>query len=132
MLQVGAVQGAENRSQRGVEFAQPFLDGFAAVRNLNGLDAGVDRRRRMPNLVRQRTLLRREEQQGEYGADYFARHSSSPATKMSFGSFLPIKTRIELFFSLLLQALPRSPPIIMCTPWNTTRRGLPFIQSTPL
>ena len=34
--------------------------------------------------------------------------------------------------SLFAQGLPMSPPIIMCTPWNTTRRGLPFIQSTPL
>ena len=62
----------------------------------------------------------------------YARHSSIPAMKMSLGSFLPMNTITEPFFSFLAQGLPVSPPIIMCTPWNTTRRGLPFIHSTPL
>src|SRR4051812_2169055 len=95
----------------------------------------------MPILVRNRGLLR--EQHGEYEEDapqasharhssYFARHSSSPARKMSFGSFLPMKTSTDSFFSALVQGLPMSPPIIMCTPWKMTRRGLPFIQRMPL
>ena len=50
----------------------------------------------------------------------------------SFGSFLPMNTSIELFFSFLAHGLPMSPPIIMCTPWNTTRCFLPFIHSMPL
>ena len=48
------------------------------------------------------------------------------------GSFLPMKTSTEDFLSVFAHGLPMSPPIIMCTPWNTTRRGLPFIHSTPL
>ena len=61
-----------------------------------------------------------------------ARHWSSPAMKRSFGSFLPMNTMTDSFFSPLTHGLPTSPPIIMWTPWNTTRFGLPFIHSTPL
>ena len=65
---------------------------------------------------------------------YFApaRHWSRPAMNKSFGSFLPINTITDSFLSVFVQGLPTSPPIIMCTPWNTTRFGLPFIHSTPL
>jgi hypothetical protein len=68
------------------------------------------------------------------GAGYLApaRHWSRPAMKRSFGSFLPMNTMIDVFFSPLAHGLPTSPPIIMCTPWKTTRLGLPFIHSTPL
>ena len=61
-----------------------------------------------------------------------ARHWSRPAMNRSLGSFLPMNTITDSFFSPLAQGLPTSPPIIMCTPWNTTRFGLPFIHSTPL
>jgi len=65
-------------------------------------------------------------------SNYLARHSSRPAMKMSFGSFLPMNTRTDCFASFFAHGLPMSPPIIMCTPWKTTRRGSPFIHSTPL
>ena len=67
-------------------------------------------------------------------ARYFApaRHCSSPAMNRSFGSFLPMNTSSDDFLSPFAQGLPTSPPIIMCTPWNTTRLALPFIHSTPL
>jgi hypothetical protein len=65
---------------------------------------------------------------------YFApaRHWSRPAMNRSLGNFLPMKTMTDSFFSPLAHGLPTSPPIIMCTPWNTTRFELPFIHSTPL
>ena len=65
---------------------------------------------------------------------YFApaRHWSRPAMNKSLGSFLPMNTITDSFFSPLTHGLPTSPPIIMCTPWNTTRLALPFIHSTPL
>src|SRR5258708_5876788 len=96
----------------------------------------------MPILVRERRLLREQDgendedapQAGQHARDssYFARHSSSPARKMSLGSFLPMKTSTDAFFSALVHGLPMSPPIIMCTPWKTKRGGLPFIQRMPL
>ena len=61
-----------------------------------------------------------------------ARHWSRPAMNRSFGSFLPMNTITDSFFSFFSQGLPTSPPIIMCTPWNTTRLALPFIHRTPL
>ena len=61
-----------------------------------------------------------------------ARHWSRPAMNRSFGSFLPMNTITDSFFSFFNQGLPTSPPIIMCTPWNTTRLALPFIHRTPL
>jgi len=45
--------------------------------------------------------------------DYLAMHSSRPAMKRSLGSFLPMKTTSDCFFSILPHALPISPPIIM-------------------
>src|SRR5688572_13568216 len=61
-----------------------------------------------------------------------AKHCSMPARNRSRGRFLPMNTMTDSFDSPFGHGLPRSPPIIMCTPWKTTRRGLPFIQSTPL
>src|SRR5438105_15653683 len=96
----------------------------------------------MPILVRDRRLLREQDGEDEEDApqagqharhsSYFVRHSSSPARKMSFGSFLPMKTSTDCFFSALVHGLPMSPPIIMSTPWKTTRCALPFIQTMPL
>src|SRR5204862_1943577 len=112
-----------------------------ALRRLFRLSA-ERRARGVPVLMRKRRLLREQDGKDEedapeatqHGRDssYLARHSSSPARKMSLGSFLPMKTSSDCFFSALVQGLPMSPPIIMCTPWKTTRRGLPFIQRMPL
>lgn len=118
--------GAEHVAEQIVQVAQ--LLARRALGILRGLAAA-----RVPELVRERRLLREQDRADEQDAgDYLARHSSRPARKMSFGSFLPMNTITERFFSDFAQGLPRSPPIIMCTPWNTTRSFLPFIQSTPL
>ncbi len=143
-----AAQCSEHRTQRGVETAHRGITravtlGVAIV-DIARRKAGLRRVRgaQVPDRMRERGILRKqkrcyEDDPPSLGHDrhtmpYFARHSSRPARKRSFGSFLPMNTRMECFFSALVQGLPMSPPIIMCTPWNTTRRGLPFIHSTPL
>src|SRR5690349_18353727 len=114
--------GAEHRAEQVVQVAQ--LSGFLRRRG---------RIRAVPQVVRQRGLLPEQYRADEEDArGYLARHSSRPAMNRSFGSFLPMNTITDCFFSALPQGLPTSPPIIMCTPWNTTRSFLPFIHSTPL
>ena len=118
--------GAEHVAEQIVQVAEVL-----AGRALGILRSGAAAR--VPEVVRERRLLRDQHRADEQNAgDYLARHSSSPARKMSFGSFLPMNTITERFFSFFAQGLPTSPPIIMCTPWKTTRSFLPFIQSTPL
>src|SRR5213075_3148064 len=117
---------AENGAQRGVEIAEEILLWrFAVARRLVGMHD--ERRGIVPGLVRDAARLREEQRDDEQQAPehlHFARHSSRPAMKMSFGRFLPMNTRIDSLLSCFAHGLPMSPPIIMCTPWNTTRRGL--------
>ncbi len=61
-----------------------------------------------------------------------ARHCSSPCTKRSWGRLRPMKTSTLARRSAGSHGLPRSPPMSMCTPWNTTRCGLPSRWRTPL
>src|SRR5581483_10282656 len=131
-----AARDAEHRAEEIVQVAQAIalrrLAGVGAERGLRGV----------PILVRERRLLReqhgddeqRTPEAAEHGAGFYAqaRHSCRPATNRSRGSFLPMKTRSDCFFSPFPHGLPMSPPIIMCTPWKTTRRALPFIQRMPL
>ena len=120
----GAGGDAEDRAEQVIQIAEPVaFCGLALLGRRFG---------RVPILMRQRRLLREQHGEDERNAGYLAKHSSSPAIKRSRGSFLPMKTRIDCFFSALVQGLPMSPPIIMWTPWNTTRRGLPFIHRIPL
>jgi len=145
---VETVERAQHRAEGGVLVAQRII---RLWRIGISLDRGLKRGpvKYVPKLVRERSLLREQERKNEENATehkycrfsglrerpavrHLARHSSRPAMNRSFGSFLPMNTRIERFLSALVQGLPMSPPIIMCTPWNTTRRGLPFIHSTPL
>ena len=132
----GTAGDAEHSAEKVMQVAQAVC-----LRRLLGVGA-EGAVRGVPVLMRERGLLREQHgededdarEAGQHARDfnYLARHSSSPARKMSFGSFLPMKTRIDSFFSALVQGLPMSPPIIMCTPWKMTRRGLPFIQRMPL
>ena len=123
----GAVDGAQHGAERRVLVAKRI-----ALRI--GLLRFPARRGDVPERVLERGLLRGEQRRDEERAEQasYARHCSSPAMNRSFGSFLPMKTSVEDFFSPFAQGLPMSPPIIMCTPWNTTRFALPFIHSTPL
>jgi len=138
-----AADCAEHRAERSMQVAQPVLLRRLVLLIALGADGLPARTGKVPDLMRYRGLLRKEQRgssdqkcqrPGKHRIilSHFARHSSSPARKRSFGSFLPMNTSSDSFFSLFVQGLPMSPPIIMCTPWNTTRRGLPFIQSTPL
>src|SRR5882672_1464748 len=63
---------------------------------------------------------------------FSTKHCSSPLMNRSCGRFLPMKTIVLERFSPLPQGRPTSPPMSMCTPWNTTRWVLPFMYSTPL
>src|SRR2546426_351776 len=63
---------------------------------------------------------------------FSTKHCSNPLIKRSRGRFLPMKTMVLERFSSFPQARPRSPPISMCTPWNTTRCALPFMYRIPL
>ena len=131
-----AARNAEHGAEKVVQVAQAIGLGRLLGVAADGAVRGV------PVLMRERRLLRKEygeneddaREAGQHARDsnYLARHSSSPARKMSLGSFLPMKTSTDSFFSALVQGLPMSPPIIMCTPWKMTRRGLPFIQRMPL
>jgi len=127
------MDGAKDARESGVEVAKEILVRRLAVRSV--VVGGRERAGVVPHLMRNPGRLREEQRDNEQQAreqPHLARHSSRPAMKMSFGSFLPMNTRIDSFDSFFVQGLPMSPPIIMCTPWNTTRRGLPFIHSTPL
>src|SRR5215831_8243173 len=63
---------------------------------------------------------------------FSTKHCSSPLMNRSCGRFLPMKTIVLDRFSPLPHGRPTSPPMSMCTPWNTTRWVLPFMYSTPL
>src|SRR5882672_4363645 len=63
---------------------------------------------------------------------FSTKHCSSPLMNRSCGRFLPMNTIVLERFSPLPHGRPTSPPMSMCTPWNTTRWVLPFIYSTPL
>src|SRR6266700_3944168 len=63
---------------------------------------------------------------------FSTKHCSNPLIKRSRGRFLPMKTMVLERFSSFPQARPRSPPMSMCTPWNTTRCALPFMYRIPL
>lgn len=63
---------------------------------------------------------------------YFMRHCFSPSMNRSSGSFLPMNTITLPRFSSGTQGLPMSPPMSMCTPWNTTRFSFWSSHSTPL
>ena len=59
---------------------------------------------------------------------YFqARHCFSPAMKVSFGRLRPMNTILLDGVSWGSHFLPTSAPIIMWTPWNTMRRGVPLM-----
>ena len=129
-----AGERAEHRAKRAVEVAEDALPRSLA-RAVDFIGVSDDRSGVVPDLVRESGRLREQQdsdQEQAPGKIHLARHSSSPAMKRSFGSFLPMKTSTDSLASCFAQGLPMSPPIIMCTPWNTTRRGLPFIHSTPL
>ena len=63
---------------------------------------------------------------------YWTRHCFSPSTNSSSGSVLPMNTITLPRLSSGPQGLPISPPMSMCTPWNTTRLSFPASHSTPL
>src|SRR6266545_2745656 len=63
---------------------------------------------------------------------FSTKHCSNPLIKRSCGRFLPMKTMVLERFSSFPQARPKSPPMSMCTPWNTTRCALPFMYRIPL
>ena len=96
-----AARDAEHGAEKVVQVAQTI--GLGRLLRVAG-DGGV---RGMPVLVRERRLLREQHREnkddareaGQHARDsnYLARHSSSPARKMSLGSFLPMKTSTDSF-----------------------------------
>src|SRR6266513_4083117 len=58
---------------------------------------------------------------------FSTKHCSNPLINKSCGRFFPMKTMVLERFSSLPHARPRSPPMSICTPWNTTRCVLPFM-----